>query len=95
MTHEDEALHSATRELIEASLLLAAYAESMARLGHGSKDTSLRMALEVNRVAEHARVALYEATKDLNTSSHRFAAGLGDVETRLPPEERRSDRQGE
>jgi len=46
MNHEDEALHSATRELIEASLLLAAYAESLARLGHGSKDTSLRMALE-------------------------------------------------
>ena len=93
MNHEDEALHSATRELIEASLLLAAYAESLARLGHGSKDTSLRMALEVNRVAEKARVALREATKDLDTSSHRFAAGLGDVETRFPREEGKSGSQ--
>ena len=93
MNHEDEALHSATRELIEASLLLAAYAESLARLGHGSKDTSLRMALEVNRVAEKARVALREATKGLDTSSHRFAAGLGDIELLLPREEGKTDGQ--
>jgi hypothetical protein len=92
MTQEDEALHSATRELIEASLLLAAYAESLARLGHGSKDTSLRMALEVNRVAENARVALREATKNLNTSSDRFAVGLADVETWSPQPQRESDR---
>jgi hypothetical protein len=95
MTHEDQALHSATRELIEASLLLAAYAESMAKLGHGSKDTSLRMALEVNRVAENARVALREATKDLNTSSDRFAAGLSDVETQLPQSQGEFDRRAE
>jgi hypothetical protein len=95
MTHEDQALHSATRELIEASLLLAAYAESMAKLGHGSKDTSLRMALEVNRVAENARVALREATKDLNTSSDRFAAGLSDVETQLPQSQGESELRAE
>lgn len=95
MTHEDQVLHSATRELIEASLLLAAYAESMAKLGHGSKDTSLRMALEVNRVAENARVALREATKDLNTSSDRFAAGLSDVETQLPQSQGEFDRRAE
>jgi len=95
MTHEDQALHSATRELIEASLLLAAYAESMAKLGHGSKDTSLRMALEVNRVAENARVALREATKGLNTSSDRFAAGLSDVEAQLPQSQGESDRRAE
>jgi hypothetical protein len=95
MSHEDQALHSATRELIEASLLLAAYAESMAKLGHGSKDTSLRMALEVNRVAENARVALREATKDLNTSSDRFAAGLSDVETQLPQSQGESELRAE
>ena len=89
MTHEDEALYSATRELIEASLLLAAYAESMGRLGHGSKDTSLRMALEVNRVAENARVALGQATNRLNASNSHFTV-LGDIGTLSPQEERKS-----
>ena len=51
-------LEDAARELMDAALLLAAYAESIGRLGHGQKDTTLRLAANVNVKADALRTVL-------------------------------------
>jgi len=58
MPNSDDPLRAATRDLIDSALRLAAYGESLARLGTGTKSAVAALSRDVQEKANAARTAL-------------------------------------